>query len=261
MNKEKISAVITEIERFSIHDGPGIRTVVFLKGCPLYCAWCHNPECIAFKKQTLYYPKKCIGCGKCSEGCFAGAVVECGREVTLDEVMEEVLSDRSYYGETGGVTISGGEPLARRDFTLALIKACHKEGINVGIETSLYRYDEEILSSVDLIMADMKIFDYDLHMKWVGIGNDCIKKNICRADTLGVPMIIRTPIITGVNDTIENVSNTASFLRELKNVKSYELLPYHPLGISKAEALGIKVKEFEVPTSEKMEELKKYAYI
>ena len=261
MKKENISAIITEIERFSVHDGPGIRTVIFLKGCPLKCAWCHNPECISFEKQTLIYKEKCIGCGKCADGCFAGARVECGREMSTYDVMIEVLADRSYYGELGGVTISGGEPLAHRDFTSALIDACHAENIRVGIETSLYRFDEEILSKADLIMADMKIFENELHKKWVGIGNDEIKKNLHIADELGKPIIIRTPIVPCINDTVENVSKTAEFLRGLKNVVKYELLPYHPLGVSKAEALGIEMKEFEAPSKEHMEELKKYAYI
>ena len=261
MNNEKTSALVTEIERFSVHDGPGIRTVVFLKGCPLNCAWCHNPECISFEKQTLIYKEKCIGCGKCAEGCYAGARVECGKEMTVGQVMEEVLEDRPYYGDHGGLTVSGGEPLAHREFTMALVRACREEKINVGVETSLYRFDRELLSSLDLIMTDMKIFDCDLHRKWVGIGNEEIKSNLQKTNELGIPMIVRTPVICGVNDTAENVKKTADFLRGLENVISYELLPYHPLGVSKAEALGIKQTEFKTPSREQMEELRKYADI
>ena len=261
MMENKLTALITEIERFSVHDGPGIRTTVFLKGCPLHCVWCHNPECISFEPQMLHYPEKCIGCGKCDEGCYAGARVLCGREMTVEDIMSEILADKPYYGEQGGVTISGGEPLAHREFTMALIEACHREGNHVGVESSLYRFDEEILSSLDLIMADLKIFDDDKHKKYVGIGNEDIKQNLRRADTLGIPMIIRTPIVPGINDTVENISATAEFLRTLKNVTAYELLPYHPLGISKATALGIEMQEFTVPTSTQMEELKKYAHL
>ena len=261
MMENKLTALITEIERFSVHDGPGIRTTVFLKGCPLHCVWCHNPECISFEPEMLHYPEKCIGCGKCDEGCYAGARVLCGREMTVEDIMSEILADKPYYGEQGGVTISGGEPLAHREFTLALIEACHREGIHVGVESSLYRFDEEILSSLDLIMADLKIFDDDKHKTYVGIGNEDIKQNLRRADTLGIPMIIRTPIVPGINDTVENISATAEFLRTLKNVTAYELLPYHPLGISKATALGIEMQEFTVPTSTQMEELKKYAHL
>ena len=259
MNEKKITALITEIERFSVHDGPGIRTAVFLKGCPLSCAWCHNPECISFKSEVMIYPEKCIRCGKCAEGCYAGAKVMCGREMTVDEVMTEVLADRAYYGDRGGLTISGGEPLAHREFTMALIDACRREGIHVGVETSMYRFDEELLGSLDLIMADMKIFDSATHKKYVGIGNEEIKENLCRANALGIPMIIRTPIIPGINDTVENVSETAAFLRTLDNVMTYELLPYHPLGISKAEALGIEMQEFTTPSNQQMEELRSYA--
>ena len=261
MMENKLTALITEIERFSVHDGPGIRTTVFLKGCPLHCVWCHNPECISFEPQMLYYPEKCIDCGKCDEGCYAGARVLCGREMTVEDIMSEILADKPYYGEQGGVTISGGEPLAHREFTMALIEACHREGIHVGVESSLYRFDEELLSSLDLIMADLKIFDDDKHKKYVGIGNEAIKQNLRRADALGIPMIIRTPIVPGINDTVENISATAEFLRTLKNVTAYELLPYHPLGISKATALGIEMQEFTVPTSTQMEELKKYAHL
>ena len=261
MMGNKLTALITEIERFSVHDGPGIRTTVFLKGCPLHCVWCHNPECISFEPQMLHYPEKCIGCGKCDEGCYAGARVLCGREMTVEDIMSEILADKPYYGEQGGVTISGGEPLAHREFTMALIEACHREGIHVGVESSLYRFDEEILSSLDLIMADLKIFDDDKHKKYVGIGNEAIKQNLRRADALGIPMIIRTPIVPGINDTVENISATAEFLRTLKNVTAYELLPYHPLGISKATALGIEMQEFTVPTSTQMEDLKKYAHL
>ena len=261
MMKNQLTALITEIERFSVHDGPGIRTTVFLKGCPLHCVWCHNPECISFEPQMLRYPEKCIGCGKCDEGCYAGARVLCGKQMTVEDVMSEILADKPYYGEQGGVTISGGEPLAHREFTMALIDACHRESIHVGVESSLYRFDEELLSSLDLIMADLKIFDNEKHKKYVGIGNEGIKQNLRRADALGIPMIIRTPIVPGINDTVDNVSSTAAFLRTLKNVTAYELLPYHPLGISKAAALGIEMQEFTVPTAKQMEELKKYAHL
>ena len=259
MKKTKISALITEIQRFSVHDGPGIRTAVFLKGCPLRCAWCHNPECISFEKQTMLYPEKCIGCGKCDEGCYSGAKVVCGKEMTVDEVMTEILADRMYYGDLGGVTISGGEPLAHREFTMALIASCHKEGIHVGVETSLYRFDEELLGSLDLIMADMKIFDSARHKTFVGIGNEEIKENLRRANELDIPMIIRTPVISGINDTKENIAETAAFLKALENVTAYELLPYHPMGLSKAAALGIDMREFTASSSDQMEELKRYA--
>lgn len=256
-----MKTLVTEIERFSTHDGPGIRTVVFLKGCPLHCAWCHNPECISFEKETLFYPEKCIHCGKCDEGCYAGARVPCGRELTPEEVLDEVLQDRDYYGAEGGVTVSGGEPLAHPDFTRRLLTLCRENGVRTGIETSLYRFDREILSLCDVLMTDIKIFDPNLHREYTGIGNAEILANIREADALQIPMIVRTPIVPGVNDTAENIAETAAFLRGCSNVIRYELLPYHPLGLSKAEALGKPMKRFEVPEKEKMERLKDYAVL
>ena len=257
----ELIALVTEIQRFSIHDGPGIRTTVFLKGCPLRCAWCHNPECISFESEILHYPEKCVGCGRCAEGCYLGAKVVCGRPMTVDEVMREVLLDKSYYGAEGGLTVSGGEPLAHREFTLALLKECRKNGIGTAMESSMYRFDREILEQLDLLMTDIKIFDNDAHLRYTGVPNTEILENICRADEMGVPMIIRTPIVPTVNDTAENVKATAAFVRTLKNAKQYELLPYHPLGLSKAKALGREMHAFAVPSKTMMEELKTYANI
>ena len=256
-----MKTLVTEIQRFSIHDGPGIRTTVFLKGCPLRCEWCHNPECISPEKEEFFYPDKCIGCGKCHLGCYAGARVPCGKEMTPAEVLSEIMEDREYYGEDGGVTISGGEPLMHRDFTLALTKLCIEAGIKVALETTLYRFDEEILSLASHLMVDLKIFDSDRHKLYTGMGNETIKENIIRANSLGIPIWVRTPVVPGVNDTDENIIKTRDFLRGLENVQRYELLAYHPLGVSKARALGKEQKEFSLPSKERFEELKKYAYI
>ncbi len=254
-----MKTLVSDIQRFSIHDGPGIRTTVFLKGCPLRCAWCHNPECISFEQETLFYADKCIGCGKCAEGCYSGARVLCGKEMTPEEVLSEVLADRAFYGDEGGVTVSGGEPLAHAPFVKELVALCHAEGIKMAVETSLYRFDEELLSSFDLIMTDVKIWDEAAHEKYVGFSVETVRQNLRLADALGVPIIVRTPIIPTVNDTVENVKETAAFLRSLKSVVKYELLPYHPLGLSKAKALGRSMTEFSVPTKEKMKELSAYA--
>ena len=148
--------IVADIQRASIHDGPGMRTTVFLKGCPLRCAWCHNPECTSYKPQYMYYHERCIGCGKCEEGCFSGARVICGKEMTVEDVMKEVLLDRTYYAEEGGVTFSGGEPLAQKEFLSALIDACREKHIHCAVETSLIYYDEDIFKKLDLVMADLK---------------------------------------------------------------------------------------------------------
>ena len=254
-----MTTLVSEIQSFSIHDGPGIRTTVFLKGCPLRCLWCHNPECISPEAEELYYPEKCIGCGRCSEGCFAGARVISGREMSPEEVMSEVLRDKGYYGREGGLTVSGGEPLMHRDFTLKLLSLARESGIGTAVESSLYIYDEEIFKLCDVVMADLKIFDSSLHKLYTGVGNEKIKENFLRLDKLGIPIIARTPVMSGVNDSRENIEATRDFFLGLKNIVKYELLPYHPLGVTKAKALRKEYREFSAPDKTKMEELKKYA--
>lgn len=255
----KSYGLITEVQRFSVHDGPGIRTTVFFKGCPLRCAWCHNPECISPAPEELFYPEKCIGCGKCREGCFAGARVPCGRRIGQSELMRLILADRPYYGQDGGVTFSGGEPLLQADFLLPVLRDCHAAGISVALESSLYLWREDILRETDFLMTDLKLWDSDRHRQYTGVGNEEILKNLRRADEIGMPMLIRTPVIPGVNDTKAEISDIVAFVRTLRHAVGYELLPYHPLGLVKARALGRPQPEFPIPTKEHMEELKRYA--
>lgn len=252
-------SVVTDIERASVHDGPGIRTVVFFKGCPLSCAWCHNPECIAKEPEMMFYPEKCIGCGQCAKGCYSGAKVMCGKEMTDGEIMKEILSDRAYYGNGGGVTFSGGEPMMQKESVSRLADMCRREGIGTAIETSLIIFDEEVLKKMDIVMCDLKIWDSEKHKKYTGVGNESIKENFKKLNALGVPIIARTPIIAGVNDGKEEIGAIKGFLSELSNVVRYELLAYHPLGISKAHALGREQESFVPPGKEKMKELKTYA--
>lgn len=253
-----INGIVADIQRASVHDGPGIRTTVFLKGCPLHCAWCHNPECIDYRPQMMYYPEKCIGCGLCDQGCFSGAKVICGKQMSVSEVLKEVLYDRDYYGNEGGVTISGGEPLAQRQFVSALIDACKEEGIHCAVETSLIYYEEEIFKKLNLVMADLKIWDNQLHRKYTGVENLKIKEHFGRLNGLGIPIIARTPVIPEIDQNIEAISG---FLKQFENVKKYELLPYHPLGDSKREALGLTAENFTVPSAAHMKELEKYVFI
>ena len=250
--------VIADIERTSYHDGKGIRTTVFFKGCPLKCEWCHNPECIAFEPQQLYYPEKCIGCGLCEKGCYSGAKVICGKEMTAETVMQEILLDKPYYTSGGGVTFSGGEPLAQPELLKELIKLCKQNGVGVAVETSLIIYDEEIFKSLDFVMADFKIWDSELHKKHVGVSNEKIKENFIKLNNLGVPIIARTPVIPEIEQGIDKISE---FLFDLKNVIEYELLPYHPIGNSKREALGLEKDGFTVPTNEFMKEKKRYVFV
>ena len=254
-----VSGIIADIERFSTHDGPGIRTVVFFKGCPLRCAWCHNPECISFEPETLFYPEKCVHCGRCAQGCYTGAREECGREMDVSQVMEQILFDRDYYGREGGVTFSGGEPQCQPDLLGALIDACREGGITTAIETSMIVYHPELLKKLDLIMADVKVMDEEKHRAFTGSGNREILKNIQAADELGVPMIIHTPVIPDVNADRESILAIREFVKKLKNVRKYELLPYHPLGVDKGRAAGRIERRFSVPSNQLMKELQAYA--
>ena len=233
--------IIADIQRSSVHDGPGLRTTVFLKGCPLHCRWCHNPECISFEPQVMYYPEKCVGCGHCDEGCYNGARVICGKEMTVDEVMRQILLDKPYYGDQGGVTFSGGEPMAQKPFLKAMVGACLAEGVHTAIETSLYLFDEEIFRNIGLIMADLKLWDPEKHIAYTGVPNEGIIANFKRLDALGIPFIMRTPMIPGVTD----IEEIAAFAKTLKHIIRHERLPYHPLGVSKAKALGISQERFD----------------
>ncbi len=253
MNK----GLIADIQRSSLHDGPGVRTTVFFKGCPLNCKWCHNPECISYEPQTLIYPEKCLGCGKCSQGCYSGARVLCGKEYTAKELLQEIRLDKDYYGKKGGVTFSGGEPFAQAEFLNEIIDLCKEEEIHCAVETSMIIYKEELLKKLDLIMADLKIWDDQIHKEYTGVSNRKIKVNLCKANSLGIPMIIRTPVIPGIEQGIKEISD---FLKDMEHVVQYELLPYHPLGVSKQLALGLEKTEFKVPSKEMMEEVRSYEF-
>ena len=258
---EELTALVADIQRSSLHDGPGIRTTVFFKGCPLHCAWCHNPECISPKPQTMYYPERCIHCGMCEQGCYSGAKVLCGKEMTAREILAEILQDRDYYGAEGGVTFSGGEPLLHERLLSELIDLCHDAGIHTAVETSLILFPEDVIKKLDFVMADYKILDPEKHRQYTGISNEIITRNFARLDKLGIPFLVRTPIIPGVNDTPEEIAGIRDRIKDFRNIKGYELLPYHPLGVSKQAALGMTQTRFEVPSREHMEELRHYADI
>ncbi len=265
-----MTGVLTTIQRFSLHDGPGIRSTVFFKGCNMRCAWCHNPETLQIKSQVMYYPMKCVGCGACtlacsrhtlSEGkmvydrsgctdcgnctkvCFSGALEFCGREYSAEEVLKEVLQDKDYYIESkGGVTLSGGEVLLQSDFALELLKALKEQGISTAIESNMStEYDriEKLLPYLDLVMCDLKLSDDEKHKEWTLVGNERIKENIRKVSEAGIPIILRTPVIPGVNDNEEEIEAIAAFAGGLPSLLYYELLNFNPLGGSKYDALSI----------------------
>lgn len=271
-----MKGLITEIERFALNDGPGIRTTVFFKGCNMHCEWCHNPETIRTKRELMYYPDKCIRCfkcvfscpckahkkidneqrffpqlcvqcGKCAAVCYAGAMEMSGSLMSVDEIMEQVIQDKPYYKDSkGGVTLSGGEVLMQQEFAEKLTKACHAENIPVGIETNLsfaWRKIEPFIEQVDLVMCDLKIADSAAHKEWTGIGNEQIKENIRKLDEVGKPHIVRTPLVPGATDSDENIMEIANFLRDANKNNTllyYELLNFNPLGHSKYGSLGRK---------------------
>ncbi|MDR2649677.1 MAG: glycyl-radical enzyme activating protein [Clostridiales bacterium] len=268
--------IVTDIMRFSLKDGPGIRTTVFLKGCNMVCKWCHNPETLSINPQILNYPERCIGCfncarackhgsiviegygaasrlafytekcidcGACADVCYTGARVMSGKEMTVDEVMAEVSQDVNYYRNSGGgVTVSGGEATVQPEFTLAILESCKKSGISTAIETNMladWRVFEQLIPALDLVMLDVKLFDSDAHRKWTGVGNGRILENVKKMSAC-LPIIVRTPVIPDVNDTAGEIGKIASFVKGLDNVEYYELLLYNPLGESKYQALGMK---------------------
>ena len=195
----------------------------------------------------------------CNDGCYAGANVICGTEMTAREVFEEIKSDIPYYANDGGVTISGGEPMAQKEFTNEIIDVCKENGVRCAIETSLLYYDESVFRKLDFIMADFKIWNSNLHKEYTGVSNEIIIENFIKLNTLDIPIIARTPVIPEINKEIDKISE---FLKTLNNVVEYELLPYHPLGVAKQKAIGkAGVTEFTVPTKEYMQEVGRYAYI
>ncbi len=237
---------IFNIQRFSIHDGPGIRTIVFLKGCYLRCAWCCNPESQRYEIETM------------TEG---GKTKTVGRDVTVGEIMPEILSDLPYYRRSGGgLTLSGGEVLAQADFARDLLRAAKESGLHTAIETSAslpYTEIEKLLPYLDLVMMDIKHLDPEKHREYTGADNSLILANAHNLAASGVELIIRTPVVPSVNDSDADIRAIARFARGLGGVREYHLLPYHRLGSDKYDGLGRRysLSEIQPPSREKMEHL------
>jgi len=284
--------LIFDIERFSTADGPGIRTVVFFKGCNLNCFWCHNPESLKGYPELDYVAEDCLGCGSCvgvcpngchflTEGehrllrdkctscllcaaaCPVVALKPVGKYRSVEECMVQIREDIPFYrrGE-GGVTLSGGEVLQQHDFAVQLLKACRGEEIHTAIETNLCcAWDdvEPLLPYLDLVMADIKHMDPQMHRRGTGADNGQVLANLRRLDESGIPIIIRTPVIPGYNDSPENIRETAVFLSQLKHLNYYELLSYNPMGNDKRRRMGYPVPQISVPGKEAMKALAREA--
>jgi len=280
---------IFNIQKYSIHDGPGIRTTVFLKGCPLTCWWCHNPEsqkvkpelvfcqnkCIAcrdcekvchvgavkFNEKGFSYDKaKCTLCGKCAEGCPSEALELIGENMNLKEAMKEIEKDIVFYEESGGgVTFSGGEPMLQIEFLDSLLTASKQKGIHTAVDTSGYAAWEDfkrIKDKVDLFLFDVKHMDAEKHKKYIGVSNELILNNLKKLSQGGSRIWIRIPIIPGINDEDMNLKRTCEYILSL-NLNDVFILPYHNIAIDKYRRLDMEYKmpDIQEPKDEVMEEI------
>ena len=280
---------VFNIMKYAVHDGPGIRTTVFLKGCPLNCWWCHNPESQELKPQLTFFPNRCIGCmdcisackenaitvvngtivtdlnkcknnGDCTLVCFAEAREMAGKSMSVDEVVKEVLKDKVFYDESGGgVTFSGGEPLMQSSFLLEVLKELKELGIHTTIDTCGFASSEvvkEVAQLTDLFLFDLKHTNSEKHKKYTGVSNNLILENLNMLDKMGKNIIIRIPVIPGFNNSKEELEDFKSYINTLKNVKEVNLLPYHSIGQEKYNRIGkpYKMKGVKEPSEEDMEE-------
>lgn len=271
---------VFDIKRYALHDGPGIRTTVFLKGCPLCCQWCHNPEGVETQFQILYKRKRCIGCGECLLACpesalsltpegvvtdralckFNGACAEScpanarelvGKTVSSEAIVDMVKKDIPFYDQSGGgVTFSGGEPLMQPDFLLECLKLCGREGIHRAVDTSGYaelEIIEQIALETDLFLYDLKFMDPDKHRRYTGVSNSLILKNLKYLTRSGAQITIRFPLIPGVNDSDEELDLVGLFLRILPEINTVHILPYHSYQEKKYFHLGSEYKAKDIP--------------
>lgn len=282
--------IITHIQRMSIHDGPGIRSTIFMKGCNLHCQWCHNPETFSSSPEIEWIQDKCISCSACVDVCqpkalyldngkvafdkskctacfdcipvcFPEALVKIGREVTPQEVFSQVKQDFSYFKESkGGVTISGGEPMLQPEFVKETFALFQSAGIHTALESNMslpWKQYEAVLPHINLVMVDIKLMNSNLHKKWTGSSNKRILENIIALDATGKPYILRTPVVPDANADEESIREISDFLAQLKNLVKFELLAFHPLAATKYKNLGIP-NPFEGKRGITHEEIKKY---
>ena len=293
MNDGGAVGSVLRIERTSIHDGQGLRTVIFLKGCPLSCRWCSTPESQRSTPQKGYARDRCLGCGRCvcscpegallraEEGrkvltdaskckncfvcvakCLQGAQIRYGRLMFVRDVIREIVKDEIFFFHSGGgVTISGGEPLSQSDFVAEVLRECRELGIHTAMETSLhapYESIEKVLPWLNVLYVDLKHMDQELHKQWVGQDNTLILDNLRKLDQANdsLEIIVRLPLVPGANDSSTNLSAVAQFCRSLQKIKEIELLPYHRLGLETYRNLerDYLLKELLPPSQEQLSE-------
>jgi pyruvate formate lyase activating enzyme len=285
-----VQGLIFNIQKYSIHDGPGIRTTVFLKGCPLSCSWCHNPESQCFEKELLLFTNRCISCEDCVKACSTGALksnmgiinrdselcIMCsscaqlcctnalevaGREVSVLELVKELEKDTIFYDSSkGGITVSGGEPLSQGEFTLELLKRCKQLELHTTVDTSGFGSTailEEISKYTDLFLFDIKLVDKERHQQHTGVSNEIILQNLELLSKLGKRIWIRLPVIPGINDDEENISATAKLIQATAGVEQINLLPYHNAAMEKYKRLNkeYQLNDIKMPQKEYMDKI------
>jgi pyruvate formate lyase activating enzyme len=288
MGNTKLTGRIFDVRRYSIHDGPGIRTAVFLKGCPLSCLWCHNPEGIGPGPELMHWPsrcsrchacvaacplgaisehptegvaidrKKCDLCGRCAQACLYDAMQVVGAESTVEDLVREIEKDRIFYEQSGGgVTFTGGDPLAQAEFLEEALDALAARGIRTVVDTSGFPRDSVlagVAAKTDLVLYDLKLMDEARHREFIGVSNGPILENLKRLAAGPTEVWVRIPLVAGVNDDDGNINETIAFLKSLKTIRCVGLLPYHSGGIDKAKRLGnaSRFRAFEAPPEERL---------